>query len=172
VLEGLEGKIGYILDGGECSVGLESTIVGFENNKIVLHRLGGVSAEQLASATGMQVLIQLAHASPTAPGQLKSHYATQKPLLLGDLKLNYELNKEKKIGLLLFKTNPGIEATTEIILSSKGDLSEAASQLFSAMRNLDASNIDIILAEKFPEIGIGMAINDRLERAAFKGSQE
>ena len=169
VLEGLEGKIGYILDGGECNVGLESTIVGFEDDTILIHRLGAITAAQIIEATGKKVEISLSHAAPTAPGQLKSHYATQKPLLLGDILDNYALNKEKKIGLLLFKGNPGVEAMTEIILSPKGDLAEAASKLFSAMRKLDASNIDMILAERFPENGIGMAINDRLERAAHRG---
>jgi L-threonylcarbamoyladenylate synthase len=169
VLEGLEGKIGYILDGGECNVGLESTIVGFEDDTILIHRLGAITAAQIMEATGKKVEISLSHAAPTAPGQLKSHYATQKPLLLGDILDNYALNKEKKIGLLLFKRNPGVEAMTEIILSPKGDLAEAASKLFSAMRKLDASNIDMILAERFPENGIGMAINDRLERAAHRG---
>ena len=166
VLDGLEGKIPYILDGGDCGVGLESTIVGFENEKIVVHRLGAITAKMITEATGMAVETRLSHASPTAPGQLKSHYATRKPLLLGDLNSYYQLHKGKKIGLLLFKENPGMDAAAEIILSPAGDLAEAATGLFAAMRKLDAENIDLILAERFPEDGIGLAINDRLERAA------
>jgi L-threonylcarbamoyladenylate synthase len=169
VLEGLYGKIPYILDGGNCHVGLESTIVGFEDDSIIIHRLGAISAEQINALTGMRVETRLAHASPTAPGQMKSHYATQKPLMLGDIKKNHTKYSDKKIGVLAFSQSPSIHCTTEIILSPKGDLTEAASGLFAAMRRLDASPAEIILAERFPDEGIGRAINDRLERAAYRG---
>jgi L-threonylcarbamoyladenylate synthase len=172
VMDGLGGKIPYILDGGDCSVGLESTIVGFEDDHIVIHRLGVITAAQIIETTGIKVEVSLSHAAPTAPGQLKRHYATRKPFLLGDISSNHALNKTKKIGLLLFEKNPGLTADTAVILSPSGDLAEAAAGLFSAMRKLDAANIDIILAERFPEHGIGLAINDRLERAAFKGVEE
>jgi L-threonylcarbamoyladenylate synthase len=170
VMDGLRGKIPYILDGGDCNVGLESTIVGFEEDTIVIHRLGAITAAEIRETTGKKVEVRLSHAAPTAPGQLKSHYATQKPLLLGDIVSNYALNKGKKMGLLLFEKSPGLTADEEVILSPSGDLAEAAAGLFSAMRKLDASNVDMILAERFPDHGIGLAINDRLERAAFKGS--
>jgi L-threonylcarbamoyladenylate synthase len=169
VLEGLNGKIPYILEGGNCHVGLESTIVGIEDDSIIIHRLGAISAEQIRELTGMRVETRLSHASPTAPGQLKSHYATQKPLLLGDIEENYLEYRDKRIGVLAFRQSPSILSTAEIILSPKGDLAEAAAGLFAAMRQLDASSAEIILAERFPDEGIGRAINDRLERAAYKG---
>jgi L-threonylcarbamoyladenylate synthase len=109
----------------------------------------------------------LAHAQPTAPGQLKSHYATKKLLLHGDIKENMLLLTGKKIGILSFNTNYHISNSIEYVLSTNGSLSEAASGLFSAMRSLDQSDVDVILAEFFPDEGLGKSINDRLARAAY-----
>lgn len=169
VMQGLQGKIPYILDGGICHVGLESTIVGFENNEVIIHRLGGISAEQISTITGVDVETSLSHASPTAPGQLKSHYATAKPLLIGDVEHLINAFSGKKIGLLMFQQSCGYAVEKEILLSPSGSLEEAAAGLFRAMRLLDQSDLDVIFAERFPDTGIGRAINDRLERAAYKG---
>lgn len=166
VLEGLAGKIPYILDGGSCRVGLESTIVGFENDELVVHRLGAISAEQLMESTGKQVQTQLSHASPSAPGQLKSHYATHKPLFVGDVNALIQSVEHKKIGVISFQADYSKHAVENYVLSASGNLEEAAAQLFRAMRALDKSDVDLILAERFPDTGIGRAINDRLERAA------
>jgi L-threonylcarbamoyladenylate synthase len=168
VMQGLHGKIPYILDGGSCHVGLESTIVGFENDTVVIHRLGGITAEEISTITGVEVKTSLAHAAPTAPGQLKSHYATSKPLLIGDVAALINAFSGKKIGLLMFEHSAGFAVEKEILLSSTGSLEEAAAGLFKAMRLLDQSDLDAIIAERFPDTGIGRAINDRLERAAFK----
>jgi L-threonylcarbamoyladenylate synthase len=169
VMQGLQGKIPYILDGGNCSIGLESTIVGFEEDKVIIHRLGGISAEQISATTGMEVKTSLSHASPTAPGQLKSHYATSKPLLIGDVEQLINAFKGKKIGLLMFQQSAGFAVEKEILLSPSGSLEEAAAGLFRAMRLLDQSDLDVIIAERFPNTGIGRAINDRLERASYTG---
>lgn len=88
VLEGLNGRIPYIIEGGLSKIGLESTIIGFQDNMVVVHRLGGISIEEIQTVCNVEVVIQLAHAQPTAPGQLKSHYATKKLLLQGDVKEN------------------------------------------------------------------------------------
>jgi L-threonylcarbamoyladenylate synthase len=168
-MQGLHGKIPYILDGGSCSVGLESTIVGFENDTVVIHRLGGITAEEISKITGVEVITSLAHASPTAPGQLKSHYATSTPLLIGDVAAMINAFPGKKIGLLMFDQSAGVAVEKEILLSPTGSLGEAAAGLFRAMRLMDQSDLDVILAERFPDTGIGMAINDRLERPAYKG---
>ena len=167
VYEGLSGIIPYILEGGAAKVGLESTIVGFEEGKIVVHRLGGIAAEEIEALTGQEVELRLAHAAPTAPGQLKSHYATKKPLLLGDIKQLYQENTGKKIGVLSFQTNYELPGIIQYQLSPSGNIDEAASQLFSTMRKLDQVDVDLILAEIFPDRGLGKAINDRLERAAY-----
>jgi L-threonylcarbamoyladenylate synthase len=168
VFEGLQGKISYILDGGSCTIGLESTIVGFEEEKVVVHRLGGISAEQISAIAGVDTITSLAHASPTAPGQLKSHYATSKPLLIGDVAQLIDAFAGKKMGLLLFERSAGLAVEKEILLSPSGSLEEAAAGLFRAMRLLDQSDLDVIIAQRFPNTGIGRAINDRLERAAYK----
>ncbi len=167
VYEGLSGIIPYILEGGAAKVGLESTIVGFEEGKIVVHRLGGIAAEEIKALTGQEVELRLAHAAPTAAGQLKSHYATKKPLLLGDIKQLYQENTGKKIGVLSFHTNYELPGIIQYQLSPSGNIDEAASQLFSTMRKLDQVDVDLILAEVFPDRGLGKAINDRLERAAY-----
>lgn len=170
VLQGLDGKIPYILDGGSCSVGLESTIVGFEDNAVIIHRLGGITAEQIKSVTGIEVKTILSHASPTAPGQLKSHYATTKPFYLGDIPTLCQAYKDKKIGVLSFKNQSGLSVEAEIILSETGSMDEAAEKLYAAMRALDQIEIDIIVAGRLPNEGIGRVVNDRLERAAFKNN--
>jgi len=169
VLEGLQGEISYILDGGNCTIGLESTIVGFEEDKVVIHRLGGISAEQISAIAGVETTTSLAHASPTAPGQLKSHYATSIPLLIGDIAPLVNAFAGKKIGLLMFEQSAALAVEKEILLSPSGSLEEAAAGLFRAMRLLDQSDLDVIIAQRFPNTGIGRAINDRLERAAYKG---
>lgn len=166
VFEGLAGKIPYILEGEQTKIGLESTIVGFEGDKIVIHRLGGIGVETIKEVTGAEVEINLAHTSPTAPGQLKSHYATNKPLFIGDIEQLYEHHVGKKIGIISFKTDYQFPNTTVFELSPTGNLNEAAAALFNVMHILDKSDVSIILAEIFPEQGLGKAINDRLERAA------
>lgn len=170
VFEGLSGRIPYILEGGTAKVGLESTIVGFEDEKIIVHRLGGIAPEQLERLTGQPVEIRLSHASPTAPGQLKSHYATHKPLYIGNIQLMYNQYAGKKIGIISFQTQYDFPGVQVYPLSAGGNISEAAAQLFSTMRKLDHADIDIILAEEFPDSGLGKAINDRLQRAAYPKS--
>ncbi|MBP7931227.1 MAG: threonylcarbamoyl-AMP synthase [Chitinophagaceae bacterium] len=167
VFEGLNGKIPYIIEGGSCKIGLESTIVGFQDNKVVVHRLGGISIEEIQAVCNVDVVVQLAHAQPTAPGQLKSHYATKKLLLQGDIRENISLHSGKKVGILSFNTKYHISNSLEYVLSTNGSLPEAAFELFSAMRSLDQSDVDIILAEFFPDEGLGKSINDRLARAAY-----
>ncbi len=167
VNEQLGDQIGYILDGGECRVGMESTIVGFDLNDLpVVYRLGGLSIENIESIVG-KVSVQLNTSSnPLAPGQLKSHYAPKKKLLLGDLE---ELTKvyRSRVGILAFqKEISTISSENQLILSQRGDLDEAAQRLFASLRTLDKLDIDIILAEEVPNVGLGKAINDRLRRAA------
>lgn len=160
-------KIKYILDGGPCRIGLESTIVGFENDQAVIYRRGGVSEEEISKVIG-EVSYRLASSNPVAPGQLDSHYAPNKKLYLGDIN---ELKKEftgKKVGVLRFMGNSDSADTYQLILSQSGNLEEAARNLFAALRQFDQMEIEVILAEPVPDSGIGKAINDRLRRAATK----
>ena len=169
VLENLSGKIPYILDGGAAAVGLESTIIGFdENDQVLLYRSGGISTEEIELILNEKVL-----AAPTSPqknpktsGQLKSHYAPHTPLYIGDID---ELKKQfegRQIASISFtKQFEGIDSDKQFVLSKEGSLPEAAKKLFAALRAIDTLNAEVILAEKFPNEGIGRAINDRLNRA-------
>jgi L-threonylcarbamoyladenylate synthase len=164
VMDGLEGRIPYILDGGTCKVGVESTIIGTEGDEIVIYRVGGVSVEEIASVTGREVVLSLLHKRPETPGQLKTHYAPSTPMIVGDVDALIEANKNKKIAVISFTAAyPKVYANK--ILSPSGNLHEAASSLFSAIREIDRSDAELILAERFPDVGIGRAINDRLGRA-------
>ncbi len=163
----LGNRLDYILDGGECRVGIESTIVGFENDEAVIFRLGGLSVEAIEKEIG-KVTIQLNSSSnPKAPGQLKSHYAPQKKVVLGNLSELIKKYDSKKIGILAYsKKQENINPNHQIVLSESGSTEEAAQRLFSALRELDKKDFEIILAELVPETGLGKAINDRLHRAA------
>ncbi|GMQ25135.1 L-threonylcarbamoyladenylate synthase [Algoriphagus sp. oki45] len=162
-------KIPYILDGGACEVGLESTIVGLEGDDVVIYRLGGLDISEIEKQIGPIKVKDHSSSNPSAPGQLESHYAPRKPFVLGDLeKLISEKKEERALfGVLSFSKHfPGVE--NQFILSEKANLQEAAKNLFAVMRSLDQSNAEIILAELMPETGLGRAINDRLRRAAVK----
>lgn len=163
----LNGKIPYILDGGACEVGLESTVVTVENEKLIVLRLGGISVDQLRTITADVELRINQSSNPSSPGQLKSHYAPKIPLYLGDIEELQKAHAGKKMAILSFsKEYPFEKIVTTEILSAKSDLHEAARNLFSSLRRLDHSDAELILAERMPEHDLGLAINDRLERAA------
>lgn len=167
VNEQLGDKIKYILDGGECLVGIESTIVGFENDLPVIYRLGGLSIEQIESVVGKVNVRLNTSSNPQAPGQLKSHYAPKKKVRLGNISELLEVYGTERSGVLTFQTHLSqVSLQNQITLSSKGNLEEAAQKLFASLRSLDKKDIDIILAEEVPNTGLGKAINDRLRRAA------
>lgn len=167
VLEGLQGKIPYILDGGECQIGLESTIVDVEDGQVVVRRKGGVAIEAIEEAIGKPVLVKTAAEDhPVAPGQLRSHYATTTPLYVGDAETWARHFAGKKICLLEFGNNMRyLDAPCRFQLSASGSLDEAAKLLFKTMRLADQCGADVIIASWLPEEGLGRAINDRLKRA-------
>lgn len=163
----LGSKIDYILDGGKCSVGLESTIVGIENNAVCVFRLGGLAVEEIEKIIG-PVQLSINHSSnPKAPGQLKSHYAPKKKLLVGDLKSLIETHTGKRIAILCFGEEKYSDRNFLIYnLSPNKDLNRAALNLFKFLRLADDSDADLVICETLPEIGLGRAINDRLRRAS------
>lgn len=168
VYAGLEGKIPYILDGGATTVGLESTICEVNNDSILLHRAGGVSAATLSALTGLEVMLNSNFKTPVTPGQLKSHYAPNIPLIVGNIEEEINKHKGKKIAVISFQKNYGAQdGISSFILSVNGNLSEAANKLFATLRSVDEADYDLILTEIFPNEGIGPAINDRLHRAQF-----
>jgi L-threonylcarbamoyladenylate synthase len=160
-------RIKYILDGGACRVGIESTIIGFENQTPTIFRLGGLSIEDIEKTIGPVELQLNTSSDPKSPGQLKSHYSPRKKVAWGVLSEIVASYASQKIGVLAFMDKiDGIAIDNQLILSPTGNLEEAAKHLFGYLRELDKKNIDIILAEAMPDIGLGKAINDRLRRAA------
>ena len=162
-------KIPYILDGGPCTVGLESTIVGFVDGKAVIFRKGGVSVEAVEAEIGPVEVQAHSSSNPLAPGMLKSHYAPRVPFLVGDIAAIIREYAGKRVGVLSFqKQYQAIPGEWQVALSPEGDFRQAARSLFAAMRYLDSLGLDLIAAELLPEIDLGRAINDRLRRAAAK----
>lgn len=162
-------KIPYILDGGSCTQGIESTIIGFENNETIVYRLGALPLEDIETITGSVSFYIKDENSPQAPGMLLKHYAPHTTFVVTDtIKNEQKKHTGKRIGLIVFKNiiNHEIPKAQLEVLSEKEDIKEAATGLYAAMHRLDAMGLDIIIAEKFPEIGIGRAINDRLMRAS------
>lgn len=164
VQEQLGDKIDYILDGGSCRVGIESTIVGFEDEQPVIYRMGGLSIEAIEKIAGHVEVRTHSTSNPRSPGQLISHYAPRKKVYLGKIAELMLLHTTEKVGILSFSQN--FNHPHQVILSEHGDIDEAAKHLFQALRTLDKMNIDCILTEFVPDIGLGRAINDRLRRAA------
>jgi L-threonylcarbamoyladenylate synthase len=162
----LEEKVDYILDGGPCEVGIESTIVGMEDGRLCVFRLGGLAVEEIEKVAGKVELRLNLSSDPKAPGMLKNHYAPKKPLHIGDINALMAQHAGKRIGVISFKTDYGMKE--QRVLSRRADLGEAAQHLFAAIRELDAADVDLILAEEFPDSFLGRAINDRLRRAAAR----
>lgn len=157
-------KIPYIMDGGPCAVGIESTIVACNSRDVVLHRFGGINLEAIEDVLGKKVLARGIHEIPVAPGSLKSHYAPAIPVIVGnpdELLLTHP--SREHAGVLSFHQDYG--ASQQIILSRSGDLIEATRNFFSALRDLDTTDCKVIFADRFPDKGLGRALNDRLQRA-------
>jgi len=164
VQDQLGNKIQYILDGGTCRVGIESTIVGFENGMTTVYRMGGLSIEKIESVVGKVAVQSHSTSNPKAPGQLKSHYAPGKKILIGKIEELLQQYPAHCAGILTFQND--FNSPYQFILSPSGNLEEAAQHLFTALRAFDKMPIDAILTEFVPEVGLGRAINDRLRRAA------
>ncbi len=170
VFEDMGNKIPYILEGGSCEIGIESTIIGFENNQPIIYRQGAIDIEEIKKIVPQVSLKQNPNnikKNRQTPGMLKKHYCPKVPLFLGvipDLLLKYQ---NKKIGLLSFKTKYLVgQNVSQLILSEKGDYLEAGKHFFDMLHQLQNSDIELIIAELLPEISMGKAINDRLKRGA------
>lgn len=168
VYDQLHGRIPYILDGGATSVGVESTIVGFEDERTIVYRLGGLTVEALEKVAGHVELRINASSDPQAPGQLKSHYAPRKKLILCASEEELIAKAQgQNAGVIAFdKRIPGISHNKQLLLSPNGDMREAAKNLFAVMREMDHTEVEVILALKVEDAGLGRAINDRLQRAS------
>jgi len=164
----LEDKVDFILDGGPCRVGVESTIISLAHgNPPEILRPGGVSVEEIEEVVGSVRIPDLRGGPVQAPGMLSRHYSPSTPLKI--LKNHRDVSRGEggRIGLLAFQSPPDKSRYQAVeVLSEKGDLQEAAANLFAALHRLDAARLDLILAEPVPKIGLGLAIMDRIERAS------
>ncbi|UVT20499.1 MAG: threonylcarbamoyl-AMP synthase [Nitrospira sp.] len=171
VVEGLGKKVDVILDGGPCTVGVESTIVSLVGPQPELLRPGTITLEQLTAVIGPLRRASSEQAMPIAPGQLTRHYATQTPVtILPSAGARPDRGRDERAGLLIF--SQASESDTRFaaveVLSPTGDLREAARNLFAALRRLDALGLARIYAEPCKEEGLGLAIMDRLRRCAAR----
>jgi len=165
VSDSLGSKVCAIVDGGPCEIGIESTVVAIDADLVTLLRPGGISREELESVVGSVDTIDAADESeigaPRSPGMLERHYAPNTPV-----RLNAEGTRTGEV-LLGFGPDALKDAPEgSLNLSESGDIREAAANLFSMMRKLDKQENDMIAVMKIPETGLGIAINDRLRRAA------
>ncbi|MBL3658510.1 L-threonylcarbamoyladenylate synthase [Fulvivirga sediminis] len=163
-------KIDYILNGGACQIGIESTIVGFNDaEQPTIYRLGGTSKESIEKVIGPVHVNDHSSSNPKAPGMLASHYSPGKKIILGSFEELQAYPKNKSTAAITFsRPLADINEDYAIILAKDGEVTTAAQHLFAALRALDRPEVEVILAEKAPEHGLGLAINDRLKRAAVK----
>ncbi len=160
-------KIRLILDGGACTSGIESTILGWENGTPIIYRKGVITVEQIGEVLGKRLQFKNKSKVLEAPGMLSSHYAPNTRTLATDqLKETVGIHQDKRMGLLSFSKPTGLKVEREIVLTQKGSLEEMAKNLYAAMHELDALGLQIIIIEKAPDQGIGKAINDRLLRSS------
>jgi L-threonylcarbamoyladenylate synthase len=171
VFDELDGRIRLIVDAGPTDHGIESTIIAVRDGKIAILRRGPITHEQLSEFAEVSSVVATPKIS--SPGQLPSHYAPQTPLRLIDNAEDFIPPKDQRIGLLawasaLRSSMPFRMEAFAVVrnLSGGGELREAAANLFRYLRELDALDLDLIVAERVPCQGLGAAIMDRLERAA------
>jgi len=160
VAEGLGGKIDYVLDGGPCTVGVESSVLDLSGQQPVLLRPGAVLADEIAAILGQAVATEqqaVDSGARKSPGQLSSHYAPHLPVRLNAT--------QAEPGEILIAFGPHAPAGAQN-LSPSGDLLEAAANLFAFLRAADQPGHHGIAIMPIPETGLGIAINDRLRRAA------
>lgn len=162
VARDLSGKVAMILDGPPCRNGIESTIAQVSGSEIRLLRPGSITKSEIENLTGLRVTYYEDGQNPTAPGQLKSHYAPK-----ARVRLNAK-NIYPDEALLAFGSLYPKDAQILLNLSPKGSLHEAASNLFAMLHELDEVGCKTIAVSPIPNKGLGIAINDRLNRAAAK----
>jgi L-threonylcarbamoyladenylate synthase len=149
-------KVDMILDGGACTVGVESTVVQFREGKVFLLRPGGLARESIEAIIGERLQSPPIGESLHSPGLLASHYAPQ-----AALRLNAQSPNSGEAYISFGEHDIGLYS-----LSKRGDLTEAAANLFRILHDVDATSVNAIAVAPIPETGLGEAINDRLRRAA------
>ncbi len=171
VLEQLGERVDMIIDGGPCSVGVESTIIKLDEGRNVILRPGGVPIEEIEAIIGPVEMASSSGDNPEAPGQLPSHYSPSIPVRLAERAGSIDFSREDAGFLLYRRPESGAPSERTEVLSDNGDLQEAAANLFSALHRLDRMKISVIIAEPVPEQGLGIAIMDRLRKASRGGGE-
>jgi L-threonylcarbamoyladenylate synthase len=160
-----------ILEGGNCEAGVESTILSFDEDEVVLLRHGAISIEDIEAEVGRILDRTSSESVHLAPGRSKKHYSP-----LCELIISYEplfmlsAVQEKKVGILWFNEvkidSPKVAINH--ILSPSGSFKEAAAHMYDALHQLEKSGVELIIVERLPNYNLGRTINDRFERAAAK----
>jgi L-threonylcarbamoyladenylate synthase len=166
VLDELSGRIPLIVDAGPTRHGIESTIIAPRGDKIDILRRGPITAEQLSVFGKIDIVSSRENIS--APGQLLSHYAPKTPVQLVNDAQSFSPKPNQRCALLAWNAVENGRLIAIRRLSERADLREAAANLFRFLRELDALDVDLIVAERVPDQGLGAAIMDRLRRAAHK----
>ncbi len=163
--------VDLIIDGGKTTVGIESTVISLSPAGFKILRPGVITEEEIEFIIPRDNSIKINDGSLVSPGLLKSHYSPIKPLSI--FKDDDYYPDSKKIGYLAFqKSNLTLNYSTVEILSEKGDLKEAAVNLFGALHRLEDSDVDMIVADPVPEVGVGVAIMDRLRKASYTKNEK
>ena len=162
-----DSELEVILDGGACRKGIESTIIGFENEEVIVYRLGTLPIDEIEKLIGRVSIKNSSTTAPEAPGMDKRHYAPNKQSYLTDNVSDFiTANNLKNVGVISYTSkihSPDI--AQQIILSPKANLEEASRNLYNAMHELDLSMVDCIVFETMPKEGLGLTMNDKLQRA-------
>ncbi len=161
-------RVDLILDGGPCPYGVESTVILIEGDRVAVLRPGALPIEDVERMVG-PVDIRTRSARPQSPGQLPRHYAPRVPVRIGTYTTIRE-PPDRHIGYLAWQTPPPVNVDAVEVLSPTGNLREAAARLFDCLHRLEAAGVDVIYAEPVPEVGLGRAIMDRLQRMAHDGT--
>jgi L-threonylcarbamoyladenylate synthase len=164
-------KTAYVLDGGNCTVGIESTIIGFEDNHPIILREGGITAYDIQKVTGFKV--KPASRKIKTPGSDNVHYSTQKKLILTNNIRNYLKGNQisEPTTYIFWEKTGALNLKSEDVVnfwSDQQEISEAAIHLYDLLHQADSNNTSLIITETVPNNGIGIAINDRLKRAAHE----
>ncbi len=158
VKEEFGNKIKYILDGGKCSIGIESTIIDLTTKPTVL-RLGGLDVSKIQKSLGFKISIKINAKKKIVPGQSRLHYSPGIPL-----EMNVTNPKKNQAYVLIRKRK--LQLSNYYYLSKNNNLNEAAKNLYSCLRAIKNKGYESIAVEKIPDKGLGKAINDRLNRAS------
>ena len=162
----LADRVDYILDGGATTVGLESTILDLTTKPFLVRRKGGLTLEKLREVVPDVEVVDTSVSDPTSPGRLASHYAPVIKMSLASVEEALRYYPAERVGGLFFsQVSPHLEEGNQRVLSPDKDLGVAALNLFAYIRDLDALDLDIIVAELVPDEGLGLAINDKLRSA-------